>query len=247
MKNILTLLLSATACLVSCKKNNSETPDDVYPSVFSARHRKITSYVKVYTKSGELTDQKILSKYLEKDYEDFFRESPGLMKAEPDTIIYLSADSLKIVLDGHSSLSNIGPSNTIKPSQIFKIRKDGDYLFYSDSKYLPLLSSVADSVINKGVERFFKHKPFKLEQPPIFGMPYGSVYYYPYVAFKSGDELKFPFISLKLSQSRTVSGFISKSEVGITINNEFNESMLGTLQVGDTLAVQTSELIFERK
>ena len=168
MKNVLTLTLSVFALFVSCKKDK---PEESHSQTFVAKERRIKSYVKVYTKDGEVTDHKLLSSFLAKDYEDFFREAPGIMKAEPDTIIYLSVDSVKIVLDGHSSLSNTLTSNDIKSSQIYKIKKEGSYSFYSDSKYLPLLSSVPDSVFNKGSERFLKHKPFKLERPPIFGMP----------------------------------------------------------------------------
>jgi len=243
MKNVLTFVLSVFALFVSCKKDKAE---ESHSQIFTAKERRIKSFVKVYTKDGEVTDQKLLSSFLAKDYEDFFRESPGIMKAESDTIIYLSADSVKIVLDGHSSLSNTPASNNIKSSQIYKIKKEGSYSFYSDSKYLRLLTSVPDSVFNKGAERFFKHKPFKLEQPPIFGMP-DLIYYYPFVVFESAHELKFPFVNLKLTQARTVNNFTYSNEVALSVNNEFNAAILGTLHVGDTLAVQTSELIFERK
>ncbi len=243
MKNVLTLTLSVFALFVSCKKDK---PEESHSQTFVAKERRITSYVKVYTKDGEVTDQKLLSSFLAKDYEDFFRESPGIMKAEPDTIIYLSADSVKIVLDGHSSLSNTPTSNHIKSSQIYRIKKEGSYSFYSDSKYLPLLTPVPDSIFKNGAERFFKHKPFKLDQPPIFGVP-GSTYYYPFVVFESANELKFPFVNLKLTQARTVNNFTYSNEVALRVNNEFNAVMLGSLQVGDTLAVQTAELVFERK
>lgn len=249
MKNLLTYTaLILTILSIACKKNKSDDAvENSYPETFVAKERRIISYVKVYTKDGEITDQKFLSAHLARDYEDFFRETPGLMKAELDTVIYLSADSLKIILDGHSSLSNTPGNYDLKASQIYKIKNNGNYTLYSDSKYLTLLKSEQDSILNKGVERFFKHKPFKLEQPPIFGMPYSFIYYYPFITLKSGTELKFPFVNIKFSQSSGTGKEAIKSEIALSVNNEFNEAALSSLRAGDTLAVQTSELIFEKK
>jgi hypothetical protein len=210
--------------LFSCKKNND------YPIQLISSKHQILSYPKVYTTYGEITNKTISENYIKAwSGEYFYFNIDTTITFTADTITFKKSDTV------------IFPHQPIDWGKRV-VKRNGDYLYFYMVDTL-MGYKRADNVLNGIASNIGMVKPFYKDSCPFGVSCLVEWVYDAYIATGTPNQLEFPFLTYKVT--RTVGG--SRSGLARKINNVFDISVLNLLQDGDTLAIQTSKLVYNRR
>jgi hypothetical protein len=228
MKKSLTAI-AFLSILISCKKEDQQQ----YPFMLISSRYQVTSYPKVYTRLGEITNRAVADAYLRLPSRNqnhfYFTADTTISIVFSDTITYLSRDT---VLFPHLPRE----WGTRIPKQ------QGELIYFYMTDTLPGFKIAENplSAIEKEISIF---KPYKLDICFNTGIcPYQEVYD-AFIATGSLQQLEFPLLTYKLTRNT------NRSHAEATrwnYNNLFNLSVLNLLQDGDTLAIQTSKTVYSK-
>ncbi|MGZ5189420.1 MAG: hypothetical protein ACXWCZ_00290 [Flavisolibacter sp.] len=217
--------LGIIAIFISCRK------DDYSAHLISTKY-EITSSPKVYTKHGQITDKTVIENYIKgwsSNY--FFFNIDTSINYRPDTLVFKTRDTLIFPY-----LQDIWAKRLVKAG--------GGYLFYYMTDTL-LGHKRMDNVLNSIVANIGILKPFYKDA--CFwnnGSCISEWVYDAYVASGTTHGLEFPLLTYKIT--RSMNGF-NTGLAAQNYNNVFDPSVINLLQDGDTLAIQTSRRIYERR
>ncbi|HEY6504493.1 MAG TPA: hypothetical protein VIZ28_11010 [Chitinophagaceae bacterium] len=219
MKLSLTLILFILL-LAACTKKDGIA----FTSYLTSTKFKITSYPRVFTQSGEITDKTIIDNYVNNwSGNIFFLTGDTTLTGPGDTILFTAKDTILI-----PSLGDLWGKRVIK--------QNGNYLFLYMTDTLSIATRFPN-VLNNIADNIGIAKPYYGNCNPPFGGPCSFVMLYDaFVARGNRKSLEFPLLTYKITR-RTGS---LNAGIAVQISkNVFDPSVLNLLEAGDTLAIQT--------
>jgi hypothetical protein len=222
MKKII-IAITFIATVFSCKKSEQ------YSSMLVSSKYQVTSYPKMYTKFGEVTDKAIIAKYVTTSTDDYFYFNADTIITIPqDTIAYKSGDTV------------VFSSNTIWGTRI--AIQNGQYTYFYMTDTLVGYKSIQNplDIIASNIGTFKPYYKDACGSPSSGSCPLQEVYD-AFIATGSRQRLEFPLLTYKITRS------INSYHVGLArknYNNTYDNSVVNLLQDGDTLAIQTSKRIY---
>ncbi len=224
------LVFGLLTLLFGCKKDEI---DYNFPIVLISTEYKITSELKLYTKSGQITDDLVISNYLASDTFGMFysRIDTTLEIIYADTVIYEYHDT--VLFSDPGLWGKRIPENT------------GDYIFfYLTDTLIGFKSTHENSALQNVINQIGIHKPYYGDYPPNFYPP-STIYQRVYnakIAKGTPRRLEFPLLTYKLSRVRDN---YRAGEGRMNYNNVFDNNVINLLESGDTLAIQEAKIVYK--
>lgn len=223
MKKIL-IAFACLAILFSCKKNEQ------YISKLISSNNQVTTYPRLFTKFGEITNRAEIEKFVNTSTDDYFYlGTNSIITTPPDTITYKGGDTVEFTL------------NTRWKTRITS--RSGEYIYFYMTDTL-LGFKTLPNTLDEIATKIAIFKPYLKDACSTPGPPDGcglQEVYDAYIATGSRERLEFPLLTFQLTRS------INQYHRGIArknYNNIFDKSVLKLLQTGDTLIIQTSKRIY---
>ena len=221
--SLLIILLILT--LSTCTKND----DFGFTSYLTSTKVKVTSYPRVFTKAGEITNKTVIDIYINNwSGNIFFLTSDTILTVPRDTIAFKSKDTILFPTLGYLWGKRV-------------IKQNGNYLFLYMTDTFPIATRFPN-VLNNIADNIGIAKPYYGNCNSPFGGPCSFVMLYDaFVAQGNRTILELPLLTYKITRR------INNLNAGIAIQfskNVFDPSVLSILEVGDTLAIQTGMLTY---
>ena len=223
MKKIYLLFLIAA---FGCEKETIEVVN--YPAVLVAREYHVLTDVKLFTKTGQITDKAIISSYLKKDTQGYFYKNKDshVPINKPDTVIYQSKDTVLF--------SSPGDWGIRVPKQV------GDYIHFSMTDTLAGFKSLMEEgPLVKIIRQIGLFKPYYEDiGPSNYG--YQRVFS-AFVAKGNPRRLEFPELTYLVTRrwDNTYNSVSMKN-----YNNVLDPDVVNLLRDGDTLAIQEAKIVY---
>jgi hypothetical protein len=222
MKKIV-IAIAFIAIVFSCKKN-----EQYHPMLVSSKYQ-VTTYPKMYTKFGELTDKAIIAKYVTTSTDNYFYlNADTIITIPPDTVTYKTGDTV------------VFSSNTIWGTRLAIQNGQYTYFYMIDTLIgYKTIENPLDNIASK-IGTFKPYYRDACGSPSSGSCPLQEVYD-AFIATGSRQRLEFPLLTYKITRS------INSYHTGLArknYNNTFDNSVSNLLQDGDTLAIQTSKRIY---
>ncbi len=217
--------------LIGCEKDEINYD---FPITLISTEYRITSEMKLFTKTGQIMDNLIIDKYLASDSLGYFysRIDTNLQLGAPDTIIYEYQDTVLFSEPG------------LWGKRIPKNNGSYIYFYLTDTLIGFKFTMQQNSEFKDIISQIGIHKPYYEDFGPSTGFSPSSMYQRVFdakIAIGSPNKLEFPLLTYRLS--RTKDNY--RAGLGRTnYNNVFDSNVINLLESGDTLAIQEAKIIY---
>jgi hypothetical protein len=217
--------------LISCEK---EAINYAFPITLISTEYQVTSELKLFTKSGQITDKLIIDNYLALDSQRYFYSclDTVLILDHYDTLIYLYQDTVLFSEPG------------LWGKRIPK--KEGAYIyFYLTDTLIGYKTIFQNSELKDIFNQIGLHKPFYEDFGPSIGYPHSRMFQREFnakIAKGTPVSLEFPLLSYKLTRTND---YYRAGSSRKNYNNIFDINVLNLLESSDTLAIQEAKIIYK--
>ncbi|RZJ52768.1 MAG: hypothetical protein EOO44_10755 [Flavobacterium sp.] len=219
--------------IVGCNNDDKDVKDEeiTYPSTLELTQYEITENVRIFTKDGEVKDQKVINKFINEGFGHNIFQPKGYSSnfEKANVINYKSQDS---------AVFNWG---TFKEK--LAVKKVGNEIYFSPKDTVTFFTN--EESLLSFIGQMGKYKPYyKFTFVPA--NPPGHVVkrYSSFVASGNANKLTFNCMSYSVILQRNM--MVYGMSENIIYNNGFDNNVLSQLRNGDTLALQNTKLIFEK-
>ncbi|MGV3762686.1 hypothetical protein [Parapedobacter sp.] len=225
MKSNLILLIAAAMATTACSRDGNMVPENAFAIELTAVALEHQGSVKLFTKSGEVTDEAVIANFIASE-----RGFNAPFAPEPSNAITFTTDST----------AQLGTSDVLYGVS----REDNDVVVFRSPFILGPYATGAARWTALDTYRLGKHND-PLETFHSVGQ---LLYKGEAVIYCQGNyqSLLFPMMIYKLYRQSGTEGQSSESMISGKLFNEFDEDFLETLGDKDTLAYQQSYVRFSK-
>jgi len=222
--------------IASCSSDNS----DNYPKTF-VKHEFVRGNIKMFTNKGEVTDSKLIGKFIEQYGNNPYTSSQVFsVKNDEETFKIYNFE----LLFNSIEKGNINYINEKKPIKFNLISEDG-YQNISIRDTLKSLGNKYETPIYKCIPKIISKKNL----PRGTGFSYKQTYLRPLYINKSNNEIHILLVNL-LKTKHNINNKLIGISSNTNLNNKINPDYISRLKKSnyrDTLVYQESYIVFKQQ